>query len=174
MKRLLQYSSLFVFIAVLVVLAQRGAASSGDGPAEEIGGVAPAWELPLIGGGTFNSSDLAGKIVVIDFWATWCPPCRAEVPDYVEMQEAYREKGLVIVGISFDEGANAEARVAKFMEDYKINYPVVMGDYAVAEAFGGILAFPTTFVVDREGRLVHRKVGYKPKSYLEEIISGLL
>ena len=174
MKRLLQFSSLFAFIAVLVILAQRGAASGGDGPAEAISGSAPAWELPLIGGGTLNSADLAGKIVVVDFWATWCPPCRAEVPHYVELQETYREKGLVIVGISFDEGANAEGRVVKFMEDYKINYPVVMGDAAVAEAFGGIEAFPTTFVVDREGRLVNRKVGYKPKSYLEEILSGLL
>lgn len=174
MKRLLQLSSVIALIAVLVVLAQRGNADSAEDPSVSASGAAPAWDLPLIGGGRLNSADLAGKIVVIDFWATWCPPCRAEIPSYVELQEAFRDDGVVFVGISLDQGADAESKVRKFMDDYKINYPIVMGTVEVAEAFGGVEGIPTTFVVDRNGQLVNRKVGYKPKSYFEEVLSKLL
>ena len=174
MKRLLQVSSLFAFTAALVFLAQRGSAGSEDPAPGAISGPAPAWELPLVGGGTLSSSELEGKIVVIDFWATWCPPCRAEIPDYVAMQESYRDQGVVFVGISLDQGAGAEGKVSKFMQDQAINYPIVMGNPEVTEAFGGVQAIPTTFVVDREGQLVNRKVGYKPAAYFEAIFEDLL
>lgn len=174
MKRLLQLSSLLVFTAALVFLAQRGSAGSEDNDSGSVSGPAPAWELPLVDGGTLSSAELEGKVLVIDFWATWCPPCRAEIPGYVELQEAHRDEGVVFVGISLDQGAGAEAKVIKFMEAQGINYPIVMGNPEVAEAFGGVEAIPTTFVVDREGQLVNRKVGYKPVSYFEALFADLL
>lgn len=174
MKRFLQLSSLLAFTAALVFLSQRGDAGSSDPSTGSVSGTAPAWDLPLVGGGTLSSAEMKGKILVIDFWATWCPPCRAEIPHFVDLQEAYRDQGIVFVGISLDQGSGAEDKVSKFMQAQGINYPVVMGDVEVQEAFGGIPSIPTTFVVDREGNLVNRKVGYKPASYFEAVFAELL
>lgn len=174
MKRFLQLSSLLAFTAALVFLAQRGSADSTGNGSGSVSGPAPDWKLPLVSGGMLSSADLEGKILVIDFWATWCPPCRAEIPDYVKLQDAYRDKGVVFVGISLDQGAGAEGKVSKFIDEQGINYPIVMGNAEVAEAFGGVEAIPTTFLVDREGQLVDRKVGYKPAAYFEALLEGLL
>ena len=174
MKRILQLTALFGGIAALVLLANRGTADGGEGKTTEDMGSAPIWDLPLVGGDRLNSADLAGKIVVIDFWATWCPPCRAEIPDYVELQEAFGDKGVVFVGVSLDQGAGADAKVQKFIEEYRVNYPIVMGDMEIVEAFGGIVSIPTTFLIDREGQIVRKKVGYKPKSFFEDILNELL
>jgi thiol-disulfide isomerase/thioredoxin len=174
MKRYLQLTALLGSLAALFALANRGAAEGGDELTAGAMGLAPSWDLPLVGGDRLSSDDLAGKFVVIDFWATWCPPCRAEIPDYVELQEAFGDKGVVFVGVSLDQGASADAKVQKFIEEYKVNYPIVMGDAKMVEAFGGIESIPTTFLIDREGQIVRRKVGYRPKSYLEDILSELL
>jgi thiol-disulfide isomerase/thioredoxin len=174
MRRLLQLTALFGGIVALAALANLGTAEGNDGNTAESMGPAPTWDLPQVGADRLSSADLAGKIVVIDFWATWCPPCIAEIPSHVELQEAFGEKGVAFVGISLDQGANADAKVLKFIEEYGINYPIVMGDMQVVEAFGGIVSIPTTFVIDREGQIVRRKVGYKPKSYLEDLLKDLL
>ena len=174
MKRILQITALFGGIVALAALANRGSADDNDGNTAESMGPAPTWDLPQVGADRLSSADLAGKIVVIDFWATWCPPCRAEIPGYVELQEAFDDKGVVFVGISLDQGADADAKVRKFIEQYKINYPIVIGDMKVVEAFGGVVSIPTTFVIDREGQIVRRKVGYKPKSYFEDLLNDLL
>jgi len=172
MKRNLQRTALFIGVVAFVALADRGTADGGDG--NPAGTIAPAWDLPQVGGGRLSSADLAGKIVVIDFWATWCPPCQAEIPTYVELQAAFNAKGVVFVGVSLDQGGDAVARVRTFMERFRINYPIVMGDLEVVEAFGGIDSIPTTIVVDRKGRIVQRKVGYKPKSFIEDLLNDLL
>ena len=174
MKRILQLTALFGGIVALAALANRGSADGDEGNSAGSMGPAPAWDLPQIGADRLSSADLAGKIVVIDFWATWCPPCRAEIPGYVELQEAFGDKGVVFVGISLDQGAGADVKVQKFIEEFKINYPIVMGDMEIVEAFGGVVSIPTTFVVDREGQIVRRKVGYKPKSYFEDMLKDLL
>jgi len=174
MKRIFKMTALLGGIAVLVALANRGTADAGGGGTGGAMGPAPAWDLQQVGGDTLHSADLAGKIVVIDFWATWCPPCRAEIPGYVALQEAFRDKGVVFVGISLDQGASAVSKVERFVEEFKINYPVVMADAKVVEAFGGIESIPTTFVIDREGQIVRRKVGYKPESFFEDLLNELL
>lgn len=133
---------------------------------------APAWELPDLDGRAVKSGDFAGKVVILDFWATWCPPCRAEIPHFVELQREYGEKGLMIVGVSLDE--KGPAVVKPFAGKFGINYPLVMGDQRIVEAFGGIEGIPTTFVIDRQGNIVKRHVGYGSKAEFESAIKPLL
>jgi peroxiredoxin len=120
-------------------------------------GPAPAWTLKDVDGQPVSSEQLKGKVIVLDFWATWCGPCRSEIPGYVELQKQSGPAGLAIVGVSLDRGGPAV--VKKFIADLKINYQIVMGDDRIAEAFGGIEAIPTTFIIDRTGTVRYRKVG---------------
>ena len=120
-------------------------------------GPAPAWTLKDVDGKAISSEQLKGKVIVLDFWATWCGPCRSEIPGYVELQKQYGPAGLAIVGISLDRGGPAV--VKKFIAEPKINYQIVMGDDQIAEAFGGVEAIPTTFIIDRHGTVRYRKVG---------------
>jgi peroxiredoxin len=130
---------------------------------------APAWKLSDVNGHVINSDDFKGKVVVIDFWATWCPPCRAEMPGYVELQKKYEKDGLVIIGMSVD--AQGPGVVKKFIEKNGINYQIVMADEAVQTAFGGaepISAIPTTFIIDRSGKIRDRKVGGEETASFEK------
>lgn len=151
--------------AAAVVTAPAKAEASAKAPA-------PQWTLKDLDGGEVKSADFAGKVVVIDFWATWCPPCREEIPGYVALQEKYRDQGVVIVGISLDRGG---PKVVKpFAEKMKINYPLVMGTEDVVEAFGGVEGIPTTFIIGRDGKILHKKVGYAPEAKMEALIKSAL
>jgi cytochrome c biogenesis protein CcmG/thiol:disulfide interchange protein DsbE len=133
---------------------------------------APAWQLPDVAGKVVNSDQFKGKVVILNFWATWCPPCRAEIPDFVELFKKYESKGLVVVGISLDR--QGPSVVKPFMEKFGIKYPLVIGDAKVAAAFGGVHAIPTTFVIDRKGDVVARHEGYTDRKIFEEEIARLL
>lgn len=163
----------FVSLLGAVVVAAAGLFISGCSKAAgSATGVAPAWALNDLEGRAVKSSDFAGKVVVVDFWATWCPPCREEIPGYIALQEKYRDAGLVIVGVSLDQGG---PRVVKdFAAKMNINYPLVMGDEAVVDAFGGVEGIPTTFVIGRDGQIVHKKVGYAPEAEMEAVIKSAL
>lgn len=133
---------------------------------------APAWKLKDLDGKEVSSADLEGKVVLIDFWATWCPPCRMMIPGMVELQEKYKEKGFAIVGISLDQGG---AEVVKaFNQEFKVNYTSLMGNEEVVRAFGGVRGIPTSFLIDREGRIVNKHVGFVSKENLEAEIKPLL
>jgi thiol-disulfide isomerase/thioredoxin len=116
----------------------------------------PPFSLTDLNGRSHSSSDWRGKVVLVNFWATWCPPCLAEIPMLVALQEKYRDQ-LVIVGVSEDQ-ADVDF-VKTFGEEREINYPLVMSTPELKELFPGIMALPTTFVVDPEGRMVKRHVG---------------
>ncbi|MBI4327108.1 MAG: TlpA family protein disulfide reductase [Chloroflexi bacterium] len=132
----------------------------------------PAWELKGVDGKPLKSSDFAGKVVILDFWATWCGPCRMEIPSFIELQNQYADKGLVVIGVSLDQdGATA---VKPFMEKMGINYPIMLGDETIVSAFGGIEGIPTTFINDREGRIVRKHEGFASKAEFEADIKPLL
>jgi thiol-disulfide isomerase/thioredoxin len=133
--------------------------------------LAPDFTLELTDGKDIKLSDLKGKIVIIDFWATWCPPCRRGIPDLVEIQKKY-EKELIIIGISLDNETKPE--VVPFIKQYKINYPVAYGNMEVVKAYGNIQAIPTSFVVDQSGQIVDKHIGLVDKSAYINKIAELL
>jgi peroxiredoxin len=133
---------------------------------------APNFSLKTYDGKIVELAKLKGKVVVINFWATWCPPCRAEIPDFIKAYDAYKSKGLEIVGIALDE--DGWPKVKPFVDKNKISYPIVLGTAEVAQQYGGIEAIPTTFIVDRKGNIVDHQVGMLIKGMLERKIKVLL
>jgi thiol-disulfide isomerase/thioredoxin len=135
---------------------------------------APAWVLRDADGKAVSSAKYKGKVVVVDFWATWCVPCRSEIPGYVALQSKYRDSGLVIVGMAVND---TEDFVKAFVADHHVNYQVVMADEAVARAFGGddgIQGIPTTFIINRDGMIVDRKEGALRKDEFEKLLLRVL
>ena len=160
---------LFPFLAAVMMATAAVTGVRADLP---VLGKAPAWKLKDLQGKEVSSADFKGKVVVIDFWATWCPPCRAEIPGYIALQKKYAEQGLVILGFSVDE-AGPEA-VKKFAVEQKMNYTILMANQGTAAAFGGIEGIPTTFLIDREGRVRNRKVGSMDAAEYEARVVPLL
>jgi len=133
---------------------------------------APDFTRPQMNGDTFRLSNHRGRVVVINFWATWCPPCRMEIPGFVKLQKEYRGEGLTVVGVSMDDGGFSTVR--PFADDMEINYPLVMDDGSVARQYGPVRALPSTFVVDPEGMIRHTRSGYLPEDQLRDWIEPLL
>ncbi len=133
---------------------------------------APNFSLKTSTGQTIELSKLKGKTVVVNFWATWCGPCRAEIPGFVDVYSKYKSKGLEIVGISLDQGGWND--VGPFVKNMNITYPVVLGNDQIAQAYGNIDAIPTTFIVDKKGHIVSRHVGYMDKESFEKTIKSYL
>jgi len=135
---------------------------------------APDFALGDIHGRLVKLSDSAGRVRLIDFWATWCPPCREAIPDLKALHEAYGSHGLTVLAISMDDDPPAEKVVPPFVERYRIPYTNLLGTPEVADAFGGVVGLPTTFLVDRDGTITDTYVGGTPKRVLERRIRELL
>ena len=132
---------------------------------------APDFSLTDLSGRPVSLSDYRGKVVILDFWATWCDPCKREIPSFIEMQNKYASQGLQILGVSMDDD---EPPVREFQQQFKMNYPVAMGSPKLADQYGGILGLPITFVIDRNGRITARHVGATEASVIEAEIRKLL
>lgn len=126
-------------------------------------------------GKSVTLSDYKGKVILLDFWATWCPPCRKEIPGYIEMYNAYKSRGLEVIGVSMDD-ADDIGDVKKYVAQIKMDYPVLLGagrEQDLKPAFGE-LPLPTSFVIARDGRICARHDGLTPKEQVEREITGLL
>jgi peroxiredoxin len=132
---------------------------------------APDFSLTDLSGRKLTLADYRGKVVLLNFWATWCGPCREEVPEFVDLQSKYRDQGLVVIGISMDDDP---APVREFYERYRMNYAVAMGDDALAERFGGIIGLPTSFIIQRDGHIFAKQTGVVDVETFEEAIKELL
>jgi len=141
------------------------AMSDGDHPE------APAISLTDIEGKKLDLADYKGKVVVLDFWATWCGPCRIEIPGLVEMQNKYAHQGFSVIGISLDDEPQP---VVQFYKEFKMNYPVAVGNQRVGELYGGIFGLPTTFVIGRDGRIYAKHIGAEDVSVIEDEVQQLL
>lgn len=134
---------------------------------------APDFALPdYKSGDTIRLSQYRGKVVLLNFWATWCPPCRREIPDFIEVQRALRPQGFEIIGLSLDEGGAQD--VAPFARQVGINYAVALGNQDVATLYGGIRGIPTSFLIDREGSIARTFPGMVDRQTLEQSIKALL
>jgi cytochrome c biogenesis protein CcmG/thiol:disulfide interchange protein DsbE len=140
--------------------------------AGEIGSTAPEFELADLSGKKVHLSDFKGKVVILDFWATWCGPCRMEIPEFVKLQDKYRDKGLEIVGLSLD--SDGESAVRPFAAKHGINYTMLLANDDTARQYGGIAGIPTTFVLDRQGKVANKFVGVTPPESFEQAIQPLL
>ena len=161
-KRLL----LVVLLAVFILGCSKG--DSGQG----LSGGAPDFTLPAVDGSMVSMSDYSGKVILVDFWATWCPPCQEMIPVLSKLHKKYSDKGLVILGVSLDK--DGLGVLGTFVHENMIPYKVVMGDNRISNAFGGVSSIPTLYMVDREGRLVRKLTGYHSYNQLEEQVKKYL
>jgi peroxiredoxin len=134
--------------------------------------LAPAFSLDGIDGSSVSLEGYKGKVLIIDFWATWCPPCVKEIPHFVELYDSYKDQGLVIVGVSVDRGGPSV--VESFVAKNNVTYPVAMANMDVVDAYEIYSGIPTTYIVDRNGMIVEKVIGYREKSFFEDHIKKLL
>ncbi|MGA2744798.1 MAG: TlpA disulfide reductase family protein [Candidatus Sulfotelmatobacter sp.] len=133
---------------------------------------APDFTLESLDGKNLRLSDLRGKAVLLNFWATWCGPCKIETPWLVELQNQYGAQGLQVVGIAMDDSGKDD--IAKFAKDMGVNYPVLLGKEAVGDAYGGVPALPESFFIGRDGKIVDKIIGLKGKGEIEDSIKKAL
>jgi len=145
-------------------------ASTGYGGVNE---KMPEFELPsALGGKIVKSKDYSGKVLLVTFFATWCPPCRQEVPTLIQLQTDYESKGFSVIGLSVDD--KGKKVVAKMIKKEKVNYPILMAKGKTARDFGGVVGIPVSFLVNKQGIIVKRYTGYVQKSLLEKDIKNIL
>ena len=151
-------------------LARRSGANSGTRITQAT--VAPDFSLESLDGKNMRLSDWRGKAVLLNFWATWCGPCKIEMPWFVELQRQYGPEGLQIVGVAMDDASRED--IAKFAKEMGVNYPILLGKEAVGDAYGGVPAMPESFFIGRDGKVVDRIIGLKGKADIEAAIKKAL
>ena len=133
--------------------------------------VAPELSMTDLNGGSVQTSSYQGKVVLVNFWAAWCTPCAEEIPQFIALQKKYQDQGLQVIGISVEDDPRA---LRDFYRKYQMNYPVVPSDLKIADAFGGVLGLPTTFVVGRDNLIHGKHSGATDFSLIEQEVVALL
>ena len=161
-------------VALMLYVGLHMAHRSGRWPTPRItrSTVAPDFSLESLEGKTMRLSDFRGKAVLLNFWATWCGPCRIEMPWFVELQQKYGSQGLQVVGVAMDDASKED--IAKFAKQMGVNYPVLIGKEAVGDSYGGIPALPETFFIGRDGKVVDKILGLRGKTEIEDAIKRAL
>ncbi len=134
--------------------------------------MAPNWKLQDLNGKNVQLSDFKGKVVVLNFWATWCPPCKAELPDLIQLQREFGHKGAIVLGVSVDSLSPQE--VQAFATKIGINYPIVIGTDGLSEQYGANIGIPITYIIDSNGLVVALNLGLLNKQAAEVMINQLL
>ena len=156
---------------VLAVVSGEGGASAWAGASPTVAQPAPDFERPTLDGRAVKSADWRGRVVLVNFWASWCAPCLIEMPQFSDWQQRHAGRGFQVVGISMDDSA---APVRRLLAQRPVTYPVVMGDTALAKLYGGIYGLPSTFLIDRKGIIRARFRGEVDLKELEAQIQTLL
>ena len=178
MPRILRWLSVLAVPALLIALAPLPYSTSAADATLCDTNPKPAnlnFVLKDAGGKDFNLASLKGKVIILDFWGTWCPPCKVEIPWFVEFQSKYGSKGLVVIGVSVDD---PPVKLKPFIDQYKMNYPVLIGDgrddIKGRKAYDATSVFPKTFVIGRDGRICKTHLGLSAKERFEQEIKALL
>jgi len=163
--------ALMIFLALSAVLFL--CANNDQEAVRETGTpAAGSFELTDLEGNTLTLENYRGKVIILDFWDTWCPPCRKEIPDFIALQDEYGSEGFVVIGVAF--GREGVEKVKAFAEEMGINYPVAVATEEIMKSYGPIQAIPTTFILDKNGRIYQKYTGYREKSVFRNDILKLL
>jgi thiol-disulfide isomerase/thioredoxin len=161
-------------VALMLYVGYHKARRSGPSFAPHLttASLAPDFSLESLDGKTMRLSDLRGKAVLLNFWATWCGPCKIEMPWFVELQNQYAGQGLQIVGVAMDDASKED--IDKFAKTMGVNYPILIGKEAVGDQYGGVPALPESFVIGRDGKIVDKIIGLRGKAEIEDLIKKAL
>ena len=166
-------------LGLALVLLSAGCTSdhrrASEGPplkAEKERKHAPDFALKDADGRVVHLSDYRGKVVLLDFWATWCGPCKIEIPWFIDMQRRNKDRGFEVVGVAMDD--DGWESVKPFVAEHGVNYRIVLGDDATSQTYGGVEALPTSFLIDRAGNIAAVHVGLAPKKDFIDGIEALL
>lgn len=175
---LVAVAAMLVGAATALIALHRGKDENNGTPAatrksEGERNKAPGFTLKDLSGNAVKLSDFEGNVVLLNFWATWCGPCRVEIPEFIRLREQYHTRGFEIIGISLDD-EDAREGVAAFARRLNINYPIVIGTAETVEAYGPMNAIPTTLILDRQGRIHSRHLGMLTYDEVEKQIKPLL
>ena len=164
-----------VVVAAMLFVGFHAARQSGNGGSDSLdvaGKPAPDFTLESLEGKNIQLSGYRGQAVLLNFWATWCGPCKIEMPWFVELQKEYGPQGLQIVGVAMDDASKDD--IAKFVKEMGVNYPILIGKEAVGNQYGGVNVLPTTFFIDRDGKIVAREFGLQSRSLFVDNIKKSL
>jgi peroxiredoxin len=161
-----------VISIMLVFGIQRVHRAGGVPPGKLQGKAAPDFSLPTTTGQTMKLSDFQGKAVLLNFWATWCEPCKVEMPWFVELQKKYGPQGLQVVGVAMDDSSPKD--IAAFAQKMGVNYPILLGKEEVGAQYGGIEYLPSTFYINRDGKVIEHAFGLVSRSEIEANIEKAL
>ena len=167
-----------IYLGARISRYSKAGLDAPNAPEVAVGQKAPDFELKTLDGKTAKLSDYKGKAVLLNFWATWCEPCKIEMPWLVEFHKQYGPQGFTVLGVAMDDDADSkdwvQKDIRKFTGDMQVNYPVLLGTSKLGDTYGGGPFLPEIFYIDRNGKIVQHGVGLKGKGEIEENIKKAL